>query len=406
VNLMKIAIIGSGFMGREIGKLLVEYAFPILLKGRREDDVQQFLDEARALLSKRRRWRKISEEDYRSRLARVEGTVHFDHRLSEADLVIESVAEDLEVKREIFRTLEETCSEKAILCSNTSALSISEISQACRRRDRVVGLHFFHPLKFFKLMEVITGDGTSMETVQTACSLLKQIGKSFLVVKDSPAFFLSRNMLASLTEALLALESGRYTIEEIDQMGRRSDALTGPFYSSDISGLDIIYHSLLPLCERIPQRFQVPSILLALLERGRLGKKNSKGFYSYQDGGLGVDAEMAAILESYRTKPQTNEPLQFSMEHCMLRMMNESVYCVEEGIVGAQEVEDVIRLVPAFSKGLFRHMDILGLDEVCRKLRGLEHRHGPRFAPAPMLVELVEKGWHGMKSGRGFFTYS
>lgn len=90
----------------------------------------------------------------------------------------------------------------------------------------------------------------------------------------------------------------------------------------------------------------------------------------------------------------------------MLRMMNESVYCVEEGIVGAQEVEDVIRLVPAFSKGLFRHMDILGLDEVCRKLRGLEHRHGPRFAPAPMLVELVEKGWHGMKSGRGFFTYS
>lgn len=403
---LRVGIVGSGLMGQEIGGFLAERGYPILLKGRKEGDIQNFLKMAHAIFAKQKRSGKISQNEFELRMSRTQGTIEFDSRFADLDLVIESVVENMAVKRELFNELEERCSAKTTFCSNTSTLSVAEIASVLENKERFLGIHFFHPMRYFKFVEVIPQSQTSKDALQLACSLVRDIGKKTLLVKDSPGFFFNRIMMTSYMEVYYALESGWYRIEEIDEMFKKSNFMLGPLQSLDMMGIDIFHDAVLNLFEKMPERYAVPSILTKMVEMGRLGKKTGKGFYNYEDA-MQLDDEMRIILETYRSKRDESRPAPFSLDQCLLRIMNEAAYCIEEGIVTQEDAEAIVKTVPpfAFTNGLFKYMDTLGLDIVVKKLRDLRADCGERFKPAPMITELVEKGWLGVKTGRGFFAY-
>ena len=403
---LRIGIVGSGLMGQEIGAFLAEHGYPVLLKGRKEGDIQDFLQTTRRVSSRQRKWGKISQEEYELRVAGIEGTLEFDSRFADLDLVIESIVENLDVKRALLHQLEALCSDNVILSSNTSTLSIAEIADVLDKKERFLGIHFFHPYKYFKFIEVVRHAKTSDEVFEAGCALASDLGKSPLPVKDSPGFFFNRVMMPSYMEVYHALESGWYAIEEIDEMFRESNLALAPLHSTDMTGVDIFLSAAVNFTRSIPGRFSVPSLLTTMVERGRLGKKVGKGFYDHVDG-TGVDDEMQSILEQYRARRDESKPAPFSLEHSLLRIMNEAAYCVGEGVVTMEDAESTMKTVPpfAFTDGLFKYMDTIGIDVVSQKLRELEQIKGPRFKPAPTITDLVDKGWLGAKTGRGFFLY-
>jgi 3-hydroxyacyl-CoA dehydrogenase/enoyl-CoA hydratase/3-hydroxybutyryl-CoA epimerase len=403
---LRVGIVGSGLMGREIATYLAEHGYPVLLKGRKQSDIDQFLDTIRKMLLKQLRWGKISHSEFESRMASINGTVQFDHRFSEVDIIVESVLEDLDVKRQVFQQIEATCSDDTILCTNTSTLSVGEIAHVLRDKRRFLGTHFFQPAIYFKFIEIVPTVETSNSALQSACSLARGIGKKTLMVADSPGVFFNRIMIAGYLEVYRALESGEYGIDQIDTMFKKSNFLLGPLHSTDMTGVDILLHSALNLNRVMPQRFDVPVILQKMVEIGRLGKKSGKGFYNYESDPE-IDREILAILEEFKIKRSSHIPALFSLEQCLLRIMNEAVYCVQEGIVDLEDAESILRSVPpfAFTHGLFTYMDDVGIDVIVDKLLALQRAVGERFTPAPMLVELQHKGLTGAKKGRGFFKH-
>ncbi len=404
MQLPHVGIVGSGFMGQEIGKYLCEKGYPVLLKGRKQADLDTFLKATDRILGKQKKRGKITQEAFEARLADTQGTLNFDDRFASLDLIIESVVEDLDVKKEIFPQIEAACSDDTVLCTNTSVLSIAQIAETLRKNDRVVGLHFFHPVKFSQIVEIIPTSTTSLESIQAASALAAGMGKKVLKVKDSPGFFFNRIMITNLAEAYLALESGAGTITQIDEMFRKSDFIIGPLSSSDVTGLDVIYHSLSYIAENLPERFTVPRLITDMLDKGRLGKKVGKGFYNYDGNGSG-DAEMAVLLEEHQGRRTGAAPPPFSPMQSLYRTLNEAMYCLEEGIVCREEVEEIITVVPPFYKGLFRYLDTVGLDRILQDLLELEQAFGGRFRPPAILSDLVRDGHTGVNAGTGFFDY-
>lgn len=402
----RVGIVGSGLMGQEIATYLAEHGYPVLLKGRKQSDIDHFLDTTRKLLSKQLKWGKISHSEFESHMASINGTVQFDDRFSELDIIIESVLEDLAVKRQVFQQIEAACSNDTILCTNTSTLSIGEITHDLRDKRRFLGMHFFQPARYFKFVEIVPTMETSNNALQSASSLARGIGKNTLIVKDSPGFFFNRIMISSYLEVYRALESGEYGIDQIDTMFKKSNFLLGPLHSTDMTGVDVLLHSALNLNRVMPQRFGVPLILQKMVEKGRLGKKSGKGFYNYESAPE-IDREILVILEEFKIKRSSHIPALFSLEQCLLRIMNEAAYCVQEDIVDLEDAESVLRSVPpfTFTHGLFTYMDDIGIDVIIDKLRTLERTAGERFTPAPVLVELQHKGFIGTKKGRGFFKH-
>lgn len=402
---LKIGVVGSGFMGQEIGFHLVEQGYPILLKARKEQDILKFQEAVRGILKKNKMRGKINQEEFDELLTHTSGTLQFDERFSNLDMVIESVVEDIDVKREVFKDLEKVCPGKTIFCSNTSSLSITEIGEALSNKARLIGLHFTHPVRFFGITEIAPTDKTLEEVIRIVSDLIRDLGKKPLLVKDSPAFFLSRIMLTSYLEVFYALETGQCSIIDIDSIFKGSDFLVGPLYSSDITGLDVILNTVRNINLKIPNRFAVPSILAKMVEMGRLGRKMGKGFYNYEKGNS-IDEEMFRVIEAVRSKKRAIADIPFSLEQSRLRIMNEAIYCIDEGIISLDGVENVIKEVPPFCNGLFKFMDNIGLDTIYERLKYFEGIFGKRFLPAPLLVNLVRTGRIGVKKGQGFFAYN
>lgn len=403
---LKICIMGSGFMGREIGKVLVEKGYPVLLKTVTGSGVDQYMAESKKIITKLKRKGKISEEEYETRISALQSASEYDERFRDIDIVIESVIEDLELKKKIFAELEEHCSEKAILCTNTSSLLVSDIAASLKTPERVIGLHFFHPVKFIDLVEVVQGEKSSKAALGSAVALMEKIGKKPLKTRDAPCFYFNRVGLAMLNEIYFAFESGQFTVTDIEKMFTQSSFIVNPLNSTDITGIDIIRFSIAQLTARYSDRFSVPEILDVLIEKGRLGKKTNKGFYSYEEKNSGtVDQEIEEILHNFKTKNESSQKYPFTIDVALYCMMNETIHCLQEGIVTAEGVDRIADVYPAFKEGMFSYMDKLGLDTVHGRMLELEKQFGKRLKPASLLSELVAEGATGEAAGKGFYTY-
>jgi 3-hydroxyacyl-CoA dehydrogenase len=285
----KAAVVGAGTMGGEIAQVIASAGVPVVLKDVKQEFVDQGLEKARqvtqgqlgALVGKE----KITQEDADRQLeeivGRITGTVEYEG-FGEVDFVVEAVPERMEIKQAVFAELDAVTPGHAILASNTSALSISQIAEATTRPDKVVGFHFFMPASIMRLIEVIEGEETSEETAAAAANFAQAIRKTAIRCGEVPGFVVNRILLSSASEVWRVTEEEGLDPQEVDKVFKESGTMPmGPFFLADWSGLDIALHTAEHLRDSYGDRFYVMDRMKELVEAGHLGQKTGKGFYEH-----------------------------------------------------------------------------------------------------------------------------
>jgi 3-hydroxyacyl-CoA dehydrogenase len=289
VFVFKAAVVGAGTMGGEIAQVIASAGIPVVLKDVKQEFVDQGLEKAHqvtegqlgTLVGKE----KITQEDADRQLeevvGRIAGTVEYEG-FSDVDFVVEAVPERMEIKQSVFAELDAVTPGHAILSSNTSALSISQIAEATTRPDKVVGFHFFLPASIMRLIEVIEGEETSDETAAAAANFAQAIRKTAIRCAEVPGFVVNRILISSASEVWRVTEEEDLDPHEVDKVFKESGAVPmGPFFLADWSGLDTALHVAEYLRDSYGDRFYVMDQMKELVEAGHLGQKSGKGFYEH-----------------------------------------------------------------------------------------------------------------------------
>jgi 3-hydroxyacyl-CoA dehydrogenase len=275
----KAAVVGAGTMRGEIAQTIANADIPVVLKDVEQKFVDQGIEKARSLWQGRVDQGKMEAAELERKLGLITGTTEYD-RFGDVDLVIEAVPERMEIKQAVFAELDETTPGHAILASNTSSLSITEMGDATSRPDKVVGFHFFFPASVMRLIEIIEGDDTSPETAQAATSFAQTIRKMPIRCGEAPGFVVNRILNSSVSELWRFQEETGAEIKEIDKVVSESKAAPmGPFFLTDLLGLDTVLHVAEHLKESYGDRFFVHKQMQDLVAEGNLGAKTGKGFY-------------------------------------------------------------------------------------------------------------------------------
>jgi enoyl-CoA hydratase / 3-hydroxyacyl-CoA dehydrogenase len=400
----KAAVVGAGTMGGEIAQAIASADIPVVLKDIEQKFVDTGLEKARdvtkgqldRLVSKE----KLTQEQADARLEEVmgliTGTTDYD-AFGDVDFVIEAAPERMEIKQSVFGELDAVTPGRAILASNTSSLSITEMGDSTLRPDKVLGFHFFYPASVMPLVEIVEGEETSEESVQAAINFAQAIRKQPITCAEVPGFVVNRILNSAVGEVWRAQEEQGLSIKKIDEAVTAANvAPMGPFVLGDMLGLDTILHVAEHLNEAYGDSFYVHQGMKKLVEEGKLGAKTGgEGFYKdgepQLDGDAEPDGEALAELMS----------LKALVESCLL---------LEEGVGTAREIDLGMMAGAGMDprRGIFPPFmgaDLKGLDEIYAKLERAENDHGERFAAPRLLKRLVAQGRLGQKSGQGFYAY-
>ena len=285
----KAAVVGAGTMGGEIAQVVAAAGIPVVLKDVKQEFVDTGLEKALqvtdaqlgALVGKEKITQEQADTQREELLGRITGTTGYDD-FGDVDFVIEAVPERMEIKQAVFAELDEVTPGHAILASNTSSLSISEMAEATLRPEKVCGFHFFWPASMMRLIEVVEGEETSEETLQAAANFAQAIRKTAVRCGEVPGFVVNRILISSASEVWRATEEGGLDPHEVDKVVKDSGTIPmGPFFLADLSGLDIALHTAEHLRDSYGERFYVMSRMKGLVEAGDLGQKTGKGFYEH-----------------------------------------------------------------------------------------------------------------------------
>jgi enoyl-CoA hydratase / 3-hydroxyacyl-CoA dehydrogenase len=400
----KAAVLGGGTMGGEIAQVIANADIPVVVKDVEQKFVDAALDKSREvtksqldrLVSKE----KLTQEDADARLDEVmgliTGTTTYDE-FGDVDFVVEAVPERMEIKKAVYRELDEATPGHAILASNTSSLSITEMGRETLRPGKVVGFHFFFPASIMPLVEIISGEDTSRETVTAAFNFAQKIRKQPITCSEVPGFVVNRILNSGVGEVWREQEEKGLSIKQVDEaIAGANITPMGPFFLIDMLGLDTVLHVAEYLNESYGDRFYVHKGMQGLVADGKLGAKSGgEGFYKDGEPNIEGDAE-----------PNAEE----LADLLMLKTFVEACMVLEEGVGTVREIDlgmmagaglDPRRgLFPPFWKA-----DLEGLDTILEKLESYEESHGERFAPPRTLKRLVSQGRLGLKTGHGFYAY-
>ncbi len=285
----KAAVVGAGTMGGEIAQVIAAAGIQVVLKDVDQRFVDQGLEKAREVtqgqLGGLVKKEKISQEDADRQLeetvARIDGRTDYEG-FGDVDFVVEAVPERMEIKQAVFEELDTVTPGHAILASNTSSLSITEMAEATTRPDQVCGFHFFYPASVMRLIEVISGEETSDETLQAASNFAQQVRKTAVRCEEVPGFVVNRILNSAVSEIWKVTEEEDLDVKDVDKIVTDAKAAPmGPFFLSDLLGLDTVYHVAEHLRDSYGDRFYVSSRMKELVEAGNLGQKTGKGFYEH-----------------------------------------------------------------------------------------------------------------------------
>jgi enoyl-CoA hydratase/3-hydroxyacyl-CoA dehydrogenase len=400
----KAAVVGAGTMGGEIAQAIASADTPVVLKDIDQKFVDHGLEKAREvtrgqldrLVSKE----KLTQEQADARLDEVmgliEGTTGYES-FGDVDFVIEAAPERMEVKQAVFAELDEVTPGHAILASNTSSLSITEMGEATLRPGNSVGFHFFYPASVMPLVEIVEGDDTDPEVVQAAYNFAQAIRKQPITCGEVPGFVVNRILNSAVGEIWRAQEEGSLSIKKIDEaIAAANVAPMGPFFLVDLLGLDTVLHVAEHLRESYGDSFYVHEGMQSLVADGHLGAKSGgDGFYRDGEPQIEGDADPDGEVLAERMR------LKAIVEACLL---------LEEGVCTVRDIDLGMMTGAGMDprRGIFPPFmgaDLAGLDEVLAKLEAAQDEHGERFAPPRVLKRLVAQGRYGQKSGQGFYAY-
>lgn len=393
-DVSRMAVLGAGVMGGGIAQLAAGNGIHVRMKDIRDEAVGGGLKHARDLFQKGVKRHRMTPREAEEAMGRITGTLSYDG-FRGVELVVEAVVERLEVKRAVLRETEGAVGDGCILATNTSSLPIDDIADALERPDRFCGMHFFNPVHRMPLVEVIRGRQTSRDTLATVHALAVRMGKVPVVCGDGPGFLVNRILGPYLNEAGHLLVAGALA-EEIDQAMKNFGMPMGPVRLLDEVGIDVARHAGETLHEAFGDRLAPAPILERMLEAERLGRKNGRGFYRYEDGEeKGVDAEVYVDLglPEPSTGSHSGEEIRRRM---VLVMINEAARILGDGIVTNAAAVDLGMIMgtgfPPFRGGLLRFADDQHPRAILERTRALAETEGERFEPAPVLEDLAASG--------------
>jgi enoyl-CoA hydratase / 3-hydroxyacyl-CoA dehydrogenase len=400
------AVVGAGTMGGQIAQTIAAAGIPVVLKDIDDSLVQAGLDEARNVtqgqVAKLVKRGKLSEQEGEARVAEVlgliSGTTSYE-QFGEVDFVIEAVPERMEIKQAVFAELDAATPGHAILASNTSSLSITEIGEATLRPEKVVGFHYFYPASLMPLIEIVEGEDTSAETVTAAVTLAQAIRKQPITCAEVPGFVVNRILNSGVSEVWRAQEEQGLSIKAIDEgMGASGVVPVGPYMLVQLLGLDTVLHVAEHLAESYgDERFYVPAGMQRLVSEGKLGAKT---------GGDG-----AYTPEGEPNLPGEAEPnIEELVEMLSLKTLIEACLVLEEGVATHRDIDFGMMAGAGLDprRGLmppFMRADSEGLDKILQRMESAQERYGERFAPPTILRRLVAQGRLGQSTGQGFYAY-
>jgi enoyl-CoA hydratase/3-hydroxyacyl-CoA dehydrogenase len=402
----KAAVVGAGTMGGQIAQTIAAAGFPVVLKDIDDALVQAGLDEAtnvtRGQVGKLVEKGKLSAEQGEAQIAEIVGRIHGTtsyEQFGDVDFVVEAVPERMDIKQAVFAELDAATPGHAILASNTSSLSITEMGEATLRPQNVIGFHYFYPASIMPLIEIVEGEETSAETVSATITFAQAIRKQPITCAEVPGFVVNRILNAGISEIWREQEEKGLSIKRIDEgVGAAGVTPVGPYYLVNLLGLDTVLHVAEHLVESYgEERFYVPKGMQKLVANGKLGAKTGgDGFYDPQ-GEPNIDGDAAPDVAEL-------------VEMLSLKTLIEACLVLEEGVATHRDIDfgmmagaglDPRRgLLPPFMKA-----DSEGLDTILERMENAQESYGERFTPPTILRRLVAQGRLGQKSGQGFYAY-
>jgi len=388
----KAAVIGSGAMGHGIAQLLAVAGIEVAMVDVNDEILQKGKEKIKWSLDKYVEKKRIRQEEASAALARISTTTSYEKAGKEVDFAIEASPENMELKKKIFSKLDEVSPAHAILASNTSTLSITEMGKATKRADRVAGMHFFNPPQMMALVEVIKGESTNQETVNALTELSKKLGKTPVIVrKDVRGFIVNRVLGNVCNEAFWAYKRGEATKEGIDASVKYTGGFPmGWFELSDFVGLDISYEVGKIMYEAYGERFKPCSdVIDPLIKEHKFGQKTGVGFYDWTKGRPKIPFNM---LDAY------------DVDRSWAVAVNEAAWLIQDDAANPEDIDIGMKLGTYWPSGPCEYGDRTGLDTMLNKLKELHAKYNMEmYKPCPLLEDYVSKGWTGKKAGRGFY---
>jgi len=389
------AVLGAGVMGGGIAHLLADKGVTVTMKDIGLPGLEIGIQAALALFNKSLKRKSITKRQFQQKLNRIAPTTSYDG-FKGAEVVIEAVIEKMEVKQAVLKEVENFVSDDCVIATNTSSLSVTKMQSVMAKPERFAGMHFFNPVHRMPLVEVIRGEKSSDHAVSQIFQFSKQIGKTPIVVKDSPGFLVNRLLMPYLTEAAIMVSEG-IRIEEMDPAMLDFGMPMGPIELIDEVGLDVGDKVGHILHDAFGERMSTPNTFSKLLEQKRLGKKTGAGFYLYSGKDKkekNLDPNIYSLLGVNPVNGQISA--EEIVQRCVFSMVNEAARCLEEKVVETPADVDLGMIMgtgfPPFRGGLLRYADSVGIDNIIVGLEALSKKYGMRFEPSAALKKVAQKG--------------
>jgi 3-hydroxybutyryl-CoA dehydrogenase len=376
-----ISVIGAGTMGSGIAQVAASNGCQVTIVDSSQPALENSKSKLKSILNRLVEKGKINEEQSKSILARIHWTTKMDE-ISNSNMVIEAIVENLEIKQNLFSEMESLVSDICILATNTSSLSVSKIASVCKLKSRIMGVHFFNPVPLMKLVEVIPTEETDKKLLSEVKSSLEGWGKSVVTAKDTPGFIVNRVARPFYSEALKIYEEGLADFATIDwAMKEFGGFRMGPFELMDYIGNDVNYSATKAVYDGTNHdpRYKPSPIQKKLMDEGLLGRKSGKGYFDYSENAVNPE-------------PNKNEKLGKKIFNRNLTMLiNAAVDALNGAIATRDDIDTAMTTGVNYPKGLLKWADEIGIENVLKQLQGLQsNSNDNRYQPSPLLEKMVK----------------